>query len=101
MWGEEQQPQPQQPKCPCFSFYRQPKKGGMEFESMGNHSFGILWVNLSYRKTAAWMDFLNLEPFYDDWESRANKAKHAVYILRKQKSATLGLGTEFSESRVI
>lgn len=29
----------------------------------GLDSFGILWVNISYRKTAAWMDFLNLELF--------------------------------------
>ena len=38
--GGEQEPQPQQPKCPCFSFNGN-QKGGMEFESMGNHSFGF------------------------------------------------------------
>ena len=72
----EQQPQPQHSKCPCSSLNGNQKKGGMEFESMGNHSFGILWVNISYRKTASVDGLFEFRTLYDDWESRADKAKH-------------------------
>ena len=73
--GGEQQPQPQQPKCPCSSFNGNQKKGGWSLSPWGI----IVWDFMGQyfiQENCSVDGLFEFRTLYDDWESRANKAKH-------------------------